>query len=243
MDNRFWEIDFLRGLAVIAMIVYHIFFDLNFFNFINLPTETMVWFLAPRLIAGTFIFLVGLSMTISFKRRRKRLSEAQLNFKYLERGLRILIYGLIITLAIWLYFNQTLIVFGILHFIGVSIILAYLVLKADLNEGMNLALAFSLLIAGVLLQTMEFNFYWLLWLGFTPQNFFMLDYFPLLPWFGIILLGIHSGKRLYGHSRRKFDLKEVSNLPINFFAFLGRNSLEIYFLHQPVLIGLIHLLG
>ncbi len=72
----------------------------------------------------------------------------------------------------------------------------------------------------------------------------MLDYFPILPWFGLVLVGIFLGNTLYRDYKRRFPIKDVSNHPISrAFIFLGRNSLIIYLLHQPILIAVLYLLG
>lgn len=76
-----------------------------------------------------------------------------------------------------------------------------------------------------------------LWLGFTPYNFYTLDYFPLLPWLGVMSLGIFLGNTLYENYTRHFKLPDLSKYAIiKASGFLGRHSLLIYFIHQPVLI-------
>ncbi|MBU4124390.1 MAG: DUF1624 domain-containing protein, partial [Nanoarchaeota archaeon] len=97
---------------------------------------------------------------------------------------------------------------------------------------------------GLILQNFTFDFPWLLWLGFYPTNMVTFDYFPLLPWFGIILIGIYFGKLLYKNNKRTFKISDLSNyLNIKFVSFLGKNSLLIYLMHQPLLILILFLLG
>lgn len=242
MPARYWELDFLRGAAVIGMIGFHFFYDLDFFRILSLPIQSGFWSLFARTVAATFIFLVGVSLTISYRRRRKELSGRELNLKYLRRGGKIFGYGLLITLMTWIFLPQAFIPFGVLHFIGVSIVLGYLLLKNGTGKVQILTLAVIFIFLGVLLKRSVFSFPWLLWLGFRPTNFYTLDYFPIFPWFGLILLGIYLGKKYYLAERRRFKIEEKSGLMINFFTFLGRNSLIIYFLHQPLLIGTILLL-
>jgi uncharacterized membrane protein len=79
-------------------------------------------------------------------------------------------------------------------------------------------------------------------LGFKPSQFYTVDYFPILPWFGVVLIGIFIGNTLYPFNKRRFKIKDISQLKfVKFFCFLGRKSLIIYFLHQPILLLLIHL--
>lgn len=242
MTERFWEIDTLRGLAVVAMIIYHFFFDLHFFDIIDINMDTIAWMSFPRLIAGTFIFLVGVSLTISYHRAKKEFSEKFLWKKYLRRGAKIFVYGMAISAATFIFVPEGKIVFGVLHFIGLSIVLGYLFLRVDMKDIYLLISTAVFFAAGFLLENMRFPFEWLVWLGFRPEGFHSLDYFPLFPWFAIILLGLYTGKKLYSGEERKFDIRKVSNPGVDLFSFLGRYSLEVYFLHQPVLIALIYLM-
>jgi uncharacterized membrane protein len=244
-EERFWEIDFLRGVAVIMMIIFHIFFDLNYFNIYNVDLVSGFWFLFARLIASTFIFLVGITLTISYARavkQRKYRAEKRLFGKYLKRGLKIFSLGLIVTLFTWIFIREGFIIFGILHFIGLSIILAYPFLKFRFWN-FYLVLGLVITLVGIFLTNSIFDFPWLLWLGIVPRNFFTLDYFPLFPWFGAVLIGLFFGNLLYSNGIRRFRVKDISKLlPVRFFSFLGRHSLFIYFIHQPIIIVLLYLI-
>ncbi|NYB27215.1 MAG: DUF1624 domain-containing protein [Methanobacteriaceae archaeon] len=248
LKERFWEVDFLRGLAVILMIAYHFIFDLSFFGIYPLNIFSgLLWFL-PSIIAGIFIFLVGVSLYLSYTRAELLgiySSGRDFFFKYLKRGLWIFSLGLVITLATWIFIRAEFIVFGILHFIGLAIILQYPFLKSNRNHKyLNLAAGLVFIVAGIYLAGFTFNFDWLLWLGFIPQNLVTVDYFPLLPWLGVVSLGIFVGSILYKDYRRKFALPDLSSYsPIETFCFLGRHSLVIYFIHQPILITLLYILG
>jgi len=238
-QERYWEIDLLRGLAIVAMIAYHIFYDLNFFRayYFDLNSTIFKFFLYP--IGTTFLFLVGISLTLSYNKAKESLSQSQLIKKFVFRGFKIFSLGLVISLVTFLFLDEGFIIFGVLHCIGISIILSTFFIRYQL---LNLFLGFSFLVIGIFLQTMTFNFSWLLWLGFTPSNFYTVDYFPLLPWFGVILIGIFFGNLLYPDYKRKFKIKDFSYLkPVKMLCFLGKNSLIIYFLHQPIIIGLIQI--
>jgi len=237
--KRFWEIDSLRGIAVVMMIVFHMLYDLNYFNIYKLELYSgfFLWFFYP--FAIVFLLLVGVSLTLSYSKASKKLTKKQLQLKYIKRGLKIFGLGLIITLVTMIYLREGFIVFGVIHCIGISIILAYPFLKFRYQ---NLVLGIILVILGLILKNYTFDFYWFFWLGFIPSNFYTVDYFPLLPWFGVVLIGIFLGNSLYPNYKRRFHLKDLSGfIFIRFICFLGRNSLIIYFIHQPILIGLIHL--
>lgn len=243
LKKRFWEIDFLRGVAVIMMIVFHSLFDLSYLGGFSIAVQSGFWYLFAHLTAGIFIFLVGISLTLSFSRTlKKQIDENQKRMKYIRRGLRIFSLGLVITLITWIFFTEGLVVFGILHFIGVGIILAYPFLRA--KPALNISVGLVAIAIGIFLRSFRFDFPWLVWLGFIPKNFYSLDLFPLLPWFGLVLLGIFSGNILYRNYKRRFTLPDLSDYPmIKQLGFIGRHSLVIYFLHQPVLIAVLSFMG
>jgi uncharacterized membrane protein len=154
--------------------------------------------------------------------------------------LKIFSLGLVITLATWVLIGHGFIVFGILHFIGLSIILAYPFLKFKLWD-FYLPFGAFLILAGLVLSTVTFSSPWLLWLGFIPIGFYTFDYFPILPWFGIVLIGLYFGNLLYPDSMQRFKIRDFSKSSlVRFLSFLGRHSLIIYFLHQPILIALLY---
>jgi uncharacterized membrane protein len=235
--SRFWEIDTLRGIAIIMMIIYHIIFDLYFFDFLDISIKAPFLQLFQRPIGIIFILLVGISLTLSYSKAKKDLDEKQIFKKFLKRGLKIVILGLFITLITWIFLEKGFIIFGVLHCIGISIILGYKFLNYRIA---NLIIGIILIIIGILLRTLAFDFKYLLWLGFIPKEFYTVDYFPLLPWFGVVLLGIFIGNTLYPYHNRIFRLADMSKYKIiKFLSYLGKHSLIIYFVHQVIIICLI----
>lgn len=236
-SNRFWEIDTFRGVAIIMMIIYHIIFDLNYFKIYdtNLSFLPLRFFLYS--IGTIFLLIVGISLHISYSKAKQNLTEKQLKIKFIKRGSMIFGLGIFITMATWVYPHAGFILFGILHCIGLSIILAYPFLRLNVE---NLILGVIFIIVGIFLMQLTFDFNYLLFLGFTADNFYTLDFFPLLPWFGIVLIGMFIGKSLYKDDKRRFNLSDLSN---NFFvkklSFLGQHSLLIYLVHQPIIVGFI----
>ncbi|MDK2897737.1 MAG: hypothetical protein PWP04_1857 [Candidatus Atribacteria bacterium] len=240
IKKRFWEIDFWRGIAVICMIIYHLAYNLTYFGPFNLTLYRGPWLYFQRLTASSFLFLVGLSLSITYDRDLKK-ETSFLFHKYLKRGLKIFSYGLLITLVTWLFMGELYVRFGILHCIGVSIILAYPFLA---KRSINWIPGVIFIITGWILHYMEFPFSYLLWLGLKPHQFYTIDYFPLLPWFGIVLIGTTVGKLLYPSYKRAFSIPDYSHLfLIKGINFLGQHSLLIYLIHQPIILLILFLLG
>ena len=238
--QRFWEIDLLRGIAIIMMILFHFLYDLNFFGIYGTSLYTGYFLIYAYTVGTIFLSLVGLSLALSYNRIKNNLSKKQVFTKYLLRGLKIFSLGIVITFGTWIYLRNGFIIFGVLHCIGISILFSYPFLKLRYT---NLILGFILIFCGIILKNYTFNFYWLLWLGFSPSTFYTVDYYPILPWFGVILLGISVGNILYPEYTRKFHLKDLSSSKITkSLSFLGRHSLIIYLIHQPIIIGCIHLI-
>ncbi|MDI9624583.1 MAG: heparan-alpha-glucosaminide N-acetyltransferase [Methanothermobacter sp.] len=233
LDQRFWEVDLLRGIAVLMMITFHLFFDLNYLGIASFNIQGgLLWFFG-RLTASIFIFLVGASLKLSYMRTVLSRYKGLLILKYVKRGLRILSYGFIITFVTWLLIGNGYIIFGVLHFIGVAIILSYPLLR---YEKLNIPLAILFIIMGLFLLNQRFDINYLFWLGVIPKDFYTLDYFPILPWMGVVSIGIYTAGKLYNDYKRRFPLRDFSSYKIiGFLAFIGRHSLFIYFIHQPII--------
>src|SRR5215217_7548794 len=95
--DRFWEVDAGRGVAIIMMIVYHTTYDLDVLGGYDIQSTSGHWALFADLTAGLFLFLVGVSLAIS--RTRTGRTGWSLFGKYLARGLRILAYGMVLTVV------------------------------------------------------------------------------------------------------------------------------------------------
>lgn len=237
--ERYWEIDLARGVAVVTMIVFHSAFDLNFFGVLPLNVSSGFLRMLAYLTASTFIFIVGVSFTISYARAVRRLTRRDLALKYIRRGLSILSLGLVITAVTWFFLPSVYIVFGILHLIGVAVLLAPLFVRFGTA---NLILGIVCIIAGSVTNAITGPWY-LLWLGIHPASFQTLDYVPLLPWFGLVLIGMACGFYFYPDGQRGFSIRSDEPEFSRPFSFLGRHSLLIYFLHQPLILLLIAVLA
>lgn len=239
---RYWEIDALRGLAVVMMVVYHILWDLWYLDVLpNIVLWEGFWKYFQRATASTFILLAGVSMALLTQRTRAADDDALVR-RFVWRGLRILGYGMLLTAAIGLSGIGRL-DFGILHLLGVSMLAAIPLRRLAWT---NIFLWAVLFIAGFIVQSASSTTLWFVPLGLAPAQYTPLDYFPLVPWFGVVLLGMGVANLLYSASAsaRRYTLPDWSDVAaIKWLRTLGRHSLLIYLLHQPAIWLLLYLLG
>jgi len=232
--KRFWEIDLLRTVAIAMMITFHTLYLLQYFYIHNTGVPGMpygFWWWFPRVTGGTFIFVAGVSLTITYS-RSKRISG------FMLRGLKILAWGMGITLITWLISREGYVRFGILHFFGIAFMLGYFFTRFRF---INLILGAALMALGIYLleQRVLVDFPWLLWLGLMPHGFWTMDYWPLLPWFGLFLVGMFGGKMLYPQGNRRLNIHEFSNPVTSALTLPGRHPLVIYLAQWPIVIGVL----
>jgi uncharacterized membrane protein len=237
---RFWDVDVVRGVAMIMVALYHLIYDLDNLAGYGIESTSGFWDIFADTSAFMFVFLVGLSLTLSYTRSG---SNGNLFGKYLRRGLKIFAYGMLVTLVFWALSFGT-VIFGILHLIGLSIILAYPFLKLRFA---NLFLGLLVIVLGVYIQAKGFVVggaagVLLAPLGVVPENLFMPDYRPLLPWFGVALLGVFFGNVVYMAWRKKMPATGMPAYAAPL-AFLGRHTLFVYLAHQPIIIAVLFALG
>ena len=221
---RYFLLDELRGLAIISMVVYHAFYSLAFV-FGSGAGLTLFGFAEPvqPFIAGTFFFLCGLCC---------RFSRSNL-----KRGLRLAGAAALVTLAtlaMTLFGVDEVIWFGVLHFLACAVLL-FVPLRKLLDRAPPLPqlVAFTALFLGWRLAPPlpRTGFFPLYMLGFPSHTLHSADYFPLLPWLFLFLAGSAAG--VYGARGQFPGWLGKSRVPA--LQWLGRHSLLIYLLHQPVL--------
>ncbi len=217
---RYQEIDFARGIAVILMLVFHTFFDAHYFGKIDLSGA--FWYYFPRFIGGMFIFISGLTLSVVKPDYRR----------VLRKALRLSILAAGITAVTYIFVPDEYVIFGILHFFTLATLIGPLFLN---HPKVQLPAGIAVFITGVYIHTLRVNTNLLVWLGFLPKNFATLDYYPLMPWLGIFLLGMYAGNH-FKPLKSKFWSE---SWPI---TVLGKNSLKIYILQHPLIILMLHLL-
>jgi uncharacterized membrane protein len=234
---RLGELDLFRGIAILMMVVFHTVFDISFLGIAPLDVSTGFWRYFAYATASLFLFIAGISLVVSHARAEQKLSGLPLVFKFVVRGAVIFALGMVVTLGTWLYLQEGFVIFGILHLIGISILLSPLFFRF---KKLNILLGFVCIAAGWMISGMSGPAL-LLPLGITPPGFMSVDYTPLFPWFGVVLIGMGTGQYLYAGGVRQFSLGSCTDIPVSPLSFLGRHSLVIYLVHQPVIILLLGL--
>ncbi|VBB08358.1 Hypothetical protein LUCI_3630 [Lucifera butyrica] len=217
--NRIWEIDFLRGIAILLMVVFHAVYDLRTFHSRPLDYLSGFWYYEGKLAAVLFMVISGVCSTIG--RRNVR------------HGLEIFAWGMFLTVITYFYDAGSYIRFGILHLLGVSLMTAPLVRK--MRPWLAVLASVPVLALGAFVPSIPVTSHYFLSVGLTYDSFYSVDYYPLLPWYGIFLLGTAAGNVLYARKRSLLGI-EASRSGI---TRLGRHSLAVYLLHQPVLLALL----
>lgn len=221
--SRIWELDFLRGIAILAMIAFHILYDLKVFYQVPISYEEGPVYYLGKFAASLFIVAAGISCSLSKSN--------------IKRGAKLFLLGLLITLVTSLVIPGSNIIFGILHFLGTSIVL-YSIFK-HLKPRTLLLLGTAIILAGFYFKKITLPNNLLAPLGLLGSDFYSVDYYPLVPWLGLFLYGVALGKMLYTEKQSLFP---VSPFRQNIVTALGQHSLAIYLLHQPVILLLLSLL-
>lgn len=225
--TRIPELDLLKALAIVLMVIYHVTYDLREFAHFPIDYRTPFWHILQQTSALLFIFVSGISSGLS---RHP-----------LRHGLRILGYGLIITLITYLALPEQYVRFGILHFLGTaSLILFFLRSQRGL---VLIILAILAAVLGFLLKNFYLPTPLLLPLGIKNPQFGSIDYFPIFPYLSMSILGLYTYQRWYRHSGRTHPglfQPEHRSKPFSFTSSLSKHSLPIYLVHQPLILGVIY---
>lgn len=231
-SQRIELLDFARGIALVAMTIFHFAFDLQLFGFqepgfIDQPH----WKYFARMIATSFLFLVGFSLFLAH-------SNGILWRNWRVRMIKIVGAAMIITVATYFATPDQFIFFGILHQIAFASLACLIFIRMPFI--ITTAFAVFVFVWG---RTAEFTLFdpalwW--WTGLSVVTPNSSDYVPVFPWWSASLLGLAAAKLcvqsgwLDTLARPQFNSK-----PGRLLKYMGRNSLIYYLLHQPVMIAFI----
>ena len=235
-------LDELRGIAIIAMITYHTIYSMAFIFRLDFSYSLLLQaYKFQPFIPILFITLCGISCSFSKN-----------NFK---RGTIVFATAIAITIVTAIFMPSITIIFGILHFLGISLILYSITKKFIDKIPVNIGIAIFLILFIVAynipngyigfkpliyfeLPKQLYSFYPLFIIGFPTSNFTSGDYFPLIPNIFLLLFGVYIGTLIKEKGVPSFMYKKLCP-PLDF---LGRHSLAIYVIHQPIIIGVLYLI-
>jgi len=230
-SRRIPAIDNLRGLAIIAMVAYHFCFDLRHFGFITADFyRDPFWLHARTAILSSFLLLAGISLVLAQREGRGR-------DRFWRHVARVAAAALLVSAASYIVFPQRYIWFGVLHAIAISLVLVRPLVS---RPALALALGVALLVAGNSWTSPAFDNRTWGWVGFMTAKPATEDYVPLVPWTGMILLGMAIAHPLQRNEFRA--LAPFARLP-GWLGAMGRHSLAIYLIHQPLLFGVLYVIA
>jgi uncharacterized membrane protein len=229
--KRLILIDLARTVALIGMAIFHFTFDLEMFGHLAPGTSvTGGWAVFARLVAGSFLFLAGVSLVLAH--------GAAIRWPSVWRRLgKLVAAAALVSGATYAAFPQAFVYFGILHSIALCSLLGLAVIRLP-----GLALLVLAVVVVLVDRSLGFealNSRWLAWTGLAVAHPLSVDFVPVFPWLGALLAGMGVA-RLAEAAGLWARVAQVPDGPwLRRLAWPGRHSLMIYLLHQPVLIGLV----
>ena len=218
---RIEELDSLRATALIMMLVSNFVTDLNYFGIVEVQKGDLWWWLA-RTTAFLFVSISGVSYFLAHQKEYDFV-------KTFDRTKRLILWAFVITVITYIFEPDAYVRFGVLHLLAFASIVAFPVArKPEFALGVGIILLFIPL-------SSNSN---LVWVGLRDTGFFAVDYFPLNPWLGIFLICLALSSKIYPEGKPLTDFKWPER-----WLWFGRNTLIIYVIHQPILIGLLVLTG
>ena len=230
--SRVELLDVLRGVALLAMMIYHFTWDLEFFGYLP-PGYAQVggWRLFARSIAISFLVLVGLSLFLANRHEIRWPSFG-------KRLAQVVAGAAVISVATYAFTPDSFVFFGILHLIAVASVIGLLAIR--LPFVLNLALAAVLIALPLTVSTPLTDSRWLAWIGLSDRPPISNDFVPLIPWLAPVLAGIALAQMA-----ERFEvwqrLRRLNGRfgPARHLGRLGQHSLLFYLVHQPISIGLV----
>ena len=228
---RCQALDVARGAAIFGMFGYHGAYDLAFFG-LNPGYFPFVWpmRLYAHATACAFLAIAGVSLALA--------SRDGFDWPRYFHRLRWLIgAAALVTLVSYLFAGDEVIAFGILHCIAAASVLGAVTLRWPAPAGF--AIAAFMIVAPIFAEAAGLRLPWPLWvIGLSGQEPNTLDWRPLMPWSGALIMALSAarsqiGARLLAVSANVQFTSRFSHVLV----LCGRHSLVIYLVHQPILMG------
>ena len=226
--HRLLWLDAARTVALLAMIAFHLFRDLELFGVLPAGTTAQGgWAIAARVIAGSFILLSGVSLVLAHERGFRLKPWA-------KRLAMISAAAAVVTIATYLVFPDRFIYFGILHCIAACSLIGAILLRSP--AWALWALVVLVLLTQSLWGSALFGSPWLAWTGLATIVPPSLDFLPLFPWFAAFVAGMATARSL---PLSRWDVPISKGARGREFTWPGRHSLAVYLVHQPVLLAVV----
>ncbi len=230
--GRVDSVDVARGVALVAMAGYHLTWDLAHFALVSpMAPFSPPMRLLSHAIASSFLALAGVSLALANRDRLNLLSFG-------KRLLRVAAGAALVTAITAVAVPGLTVWFGILHCIVAASLLALPLIEAPALA--SLAAGVAVIAAPVFIQSTAFDPPALLWLGLGRALPNTVDWYPLMPWAGVTLLGLGvarlPGVLAWASRPGRFRARSA---PAKAAAFAGRHSLAVYLIHQPILGALV----
>ncbi len=228
---RIEAIDVARGVALVAMGVYHFVWDLSFYNFVPPSTVYEPGFqYFGHIIAMSFLALVGVSLALAV--------QGGFNLRsYLWRTALVAIAAALVSIGTKIFMPDAFVAFGILHCIVVASLLSLAFLNAPLIVTFGCGIV--IILVPLAFKSPAFDaLNWFLGIGaIEPRT---LDWRPFFPWVGFTLFGLGFAQFVLSRGiPDKVSRWRASSAFTRFLTFSGRNSLAVYLIHQPILLGMV----
>ena len=244
--ERAWELDVLRGVALILMLFMHFSWDMRYefgvraFSYLE---KGWFWSFGHPVIVVLFVGVSGICCTFSRSN--------------IKRGLKLLAAALTLTLVTYLITKfagiECLILFNVLHVLTCGVFLYALISFIEKKTNANPAavnvilglIGLYIVICGCDMHFMDYAAHslWFLPVGFAITGIpSQADYMPLFPWLGVFLLGCVIGRTCYKEKKTLFARGETMKAIARPVEFIGRHSLIIYLVHQPVVYGILYVI-
>tara|TARA_B100000029_G_scaffold502419_2_gene577647 strand:+ start:1325 stop:2044 length:720 start_codon:yes stop_codon:yes gene_type:complete len=223
--KRYEEIDVLKGIAVICMVVFHFFYFPNQYGFKEIKYDTITLKTIAKVAQIIFITCVGINLTFA-KNKTKDPSV------HLKRIVKIAFFALLMSLFTYFVFKERYVKFGILHFVAFSSLLLF----TFVDDLQAMKIITTILVTLYILNNIHPQLFrkipqpYAFVAGFYNDRYSAVDHFPILPWSLLICLGTFIGHYLLNN-----EVKTPKFLINNTLKSIGKRSLEIYAVHWLVL--------
>lgn len=240
LGTRYWEIDLARTVAIAMMVAYHSVYDVDLLvPGLGPDPFRGFWGALPEATGSLFLFVAGASLAVSDARLASRGASALDRMRrHARHALIVLSAAMVVTVATRVVFEERYVRFGILHAIGIAILIAAVTVRFG---RWNLLLGGAAILGGVVVSGVQTRSTWTGIVGMDPEGFSSVDHWPLLPWIGPMLIGVAIGATLYPRGTRGPVVGVLSRArgPHRSLTALGRRSLIVYLAHQLVLIPIV----